>query len=81
MILMLDDDNRKLWDIAERCLEDVCGDTGVPPDTKDKLGGFRGANGTVRIIWLWLWLGVPILTICLQGVVLRGQGGGLRSSL
>ncbi|QKX64661.1 uncharacterized protein TRUGW13939_11837 [Talaromyces rugulosus] len=47
MILMLDDDNRKLWDIAERCLEDVCGDNGVPPDTKDKLEDFRGANGTV----------------------------------
>lgn len=46
LVVLFDDDHRKLWDITEAKLKEAVGD-GDFSSTKQKLDGFRAAAGTV----------------------------------
>lgn len=47
MVLLLDADNRKLWDLVVQCLVERSAETTLPAETTEKLCCFREANGTV----------------------------------
>lgn len=47
MVLLLDDENNKLWEIVGKCLEECSNSGKLEADTVEKLNGFKGANGTV----------------------------------
>jgi predicted oxidoreductase (fatty acid repression mutant protein) len=47
MVLLLDDENEKLWELVKECLEQHSQGRPLRADTVEKLNGFKGANGTV----------------------------------
>lgn len=47
MVLLLDDENEKLWELVKECLEKHSKEKSLGLDTIEKLNGFKQANGTV----------------------------------
>ncbi|KAL6691327.1 nitroreductase [Trichoderma pleuroticola] len=47
MVLLLDDENEKLWELVKNCLEQHTKEKSLGLDTIEKLNGFKQANGTI----------------------------------
>lgn len=47
VVLLLDDENEKLWELVKECLEQHTKEKSLGLDTVEKLNGFKQANGTV----------------------------------
>lgn len=49
IVLLLDEENEKLWELVKECLEKHTKERSLAPDTVEKLNGFKQANGTVSL--------------------------------
>lgn len=47
IVVLFDKDHNKLWDLTEETLRDIVGDEEKFAPTKQKIGGFRAAAGTI----------------------------------
>ncbi|MES1964409.1 nitroreductase family protein [Psychrobacter sp. AH5] len=47
IVVLFDTDHNKLWDLTEETLRDIVGDEEKFAPTKQKIGGFRAAAGTI----------------------------------
>ncbi|KAL6788771.1 nitroreductase [Trichoderma sp. SZMC 28012] len=47
IVLLLDDENEKLWELVKECLAKHSKDKSLGLDTMEKLNGFKQANGTI----------------------------------